>query len=156
MANKPKHIPEGYHTATPYLIVKDADSALEFYKKAFGAIILERMEGPDGKVMHAEIKIGDSPVMIGEHQDVDVPKSKSLPHVSIYLYVEDADAVVSQALAAGAKELAPVSDKFYGNREGGIEDPFSITWWVATRMEALSSEEMQNRSEEFMKQQQKA
>src|SRR5262249_924929 len=123
MAEKLKHLPEGYHTATPYLIVKDANGALEFYKKAFGAVVLERMEGPDGGVMHAEIKIGDSPVMIGEHQDVNVPKSKSLPLVSIYLYVEDVDTVFRQAIAAGAKELNPVSDKFYGNREGGIEDP---------------------------------
>lgn len=151
MANKINHIPEGYHTATPYLIVKDAAGAIEFYQKAFGAAVLERLEGPDGRVMHAEIKIGDSPVMIGEHQDVGSHSPHSHSPVSIYLYVEDADATASQAVAAGARELSPVSDKFYGNREGGVEDPFGITWWVATRVQSLSPEELRKRTDDFMK-----
>jgi PhnB protein len=152
MANKVHHIPEGFHTATPYLMVKDATNAIDFYQKAFGAIILERLEGPDGRVMHAEIKIGDSPVMIGEHHDVASLREQSLPPVSIYLYVEDADATASQAVAAGAKELYPVEEKFYGNREGGIEDPFGITWWIATRVQSLSSDELQQRTSDYMKQ----
>jgi PhnB protein len=149
-----RHIPEGFHTATPYLIVKDATAAIEFYRKAFGATVLERMDGPDGRIMHAEIKIGDSPVMLGEHQDVGAVNAPLLPPVSIYLYVEDVDTIAAQAVAAGAKVLQPVSDKFYGNREGGIEDPFGITWWIATRMEALSPEALQERAEDFMQQQQ--
>ncbi len=146
MAEKTNYAPAGFHTATPYLIVKDGAAAVDFYQRAFGATVLERIEGPDGRVMHAEIKIGDSPVMIGEHQEVATLGPDSFPPVSIYLYVEDADALAAQAVAAGARELYPVSEKFYGNREGGIEDPFGITWWIATRVQSLSPEELQRRT----------
>lgn len=145
MKDKPKPIPDGFHTATPYLIVRDAAAALEFYKKAFGATATECLREPSGKVMHAALKVGDSMIMIGQHQEVEARTSKALPRVSIHLYVTDSDAVARQTIAAGAKELYPVRDQFYGNREGGVEDPFGIVWWVSTHMEDVSPEELQKR-----------
>ncbi len=146
MINKTKPIPEGFHNATPFLIVRDATSAIEFWKKAFGARELVRLADPRGKVRHAQIKIGDSPIMIGEHVEIDGPRPHSLPPVSIHLYVEDVDVMFRQAIAAGAKELSPVRDQYYGDREGGVEDPFGIVWWIATHKENLSPEEMQKRA----------
>ncbi len=127
-------IPAGFHTATLYLIVADAARAIEFYKQAFGAVELNRMTDDNGNARNAEIKIGDSPVMIGGHPEVRSGQHslKNLPPVSVYLYVEDADALFSQAVVAGAKELYPVQEMPYGNREGGLTDPFGIVWWIAT------------------------
>src|SRR5688572_30578959 len=128
MAIKP--IPEGYHTATPYLIVKGAGRAIEFYKQAFGASEVMRMDGPNGKVGHAEIKIGNSPIMLAdEYPDMGFLSPQSLgdaeaimkPPVSILLYVEDVDARFKQAITAGAKELKPIQDQFYGDRSGTLE-----------------------------------
>lgn len=141
MTNKVRPIPEGFHTATPYLIVRDAAAAIEFYKKAFGATELMRQTDPNERIRHAEIRIGSSPIMIGGHTEIGAPSPQSLPRVSIYLYVEDVDALASRAIAAGAKELYPVKDQAYGNREGGIEDPFGITWWIATHTKDMSPEE---------------
>lgn len=138
-------VPEGFHTVTPYLIVSDAGAALEFYKRAFNAVEIYRMTGPQGEVRHAEIRVGDSPLMLGGHPDAKAPEG-TLPTVSLYLYVEDADAVARQTVAAGAQELNPVTLKFYGNREGGVKDPFGITWWVATRVEVVSEEEIAKRA----------
>lgn len=141
--------PGGYHSATPYLIVQDAGSALDFYKTAFGATELLRMADEDGTVQHAEIKIGDSPVMIGGHREVALtgPHERDyLPPVSIYLFVEDAEATFSQALAAGAREKYPVKLQDYGVREGGLEDPFGMVWWIATQVEELPAEELAERA----------
>ncbi|MGH9665668.1 MAG: VOC family protein [Bryobacteraceae bacterium] len=138
--------PDGFHTLTPSFAVKDAARAVEFYKQAFGAKELGIMRDPGGVVHHAELMIGDSPIMLGQHGDADVHDPKRLPLVSSYVYVEDADRVHRQALAAGAKEIYPMKDQFYGNREGGVEDPFGIVWWIATRKEEVSGEELQKRA----------
>jgi PhnB protein len=150
-----KPIPDGYHTATPYLTVNDAAAAIEFYKRAFGASELLRMEVPGGKVGHAEIKIGDSPIMLAdEHPDMGCrgPQALGGTPVSILLYVEDVDAVASQAIEAGATLLRPVKDQFYGDRSGTFADPFGHVWTVATHKEDLSLEEINRRAEAAMKQ----
>ena len=149
MSSKVKPIPQGYHTATPYLIVNDGARAIEFYKKAFGATELFRMAGPDGKIGHAEIKIGDSPIMLADEVPAmghRSPQSLGGSPVSILLYVEDVDAVFNQAVAAGAKVARPVADQFYGDRTGGVTDPFGHAWYIATHKEDVSSEELQKRA----------
>ncbi len=146
MSSKVSYRPETHHTLTPYLIVNDGAAAIEFYAAAFGAKVLEQLTTPDGRVRHAELIIGDSPVMMGEHQDVVVQATPSYAPVSIYAYVEDADALFAKAIAAGAQEVAPVTLKFYGNREGGVLDPFGITWWLATRVAEYTEEELQQRA----------
>jgi PhnB protein len=150
-----KPIPNGYHTVTPYLVVKDAASAIDFYKKAFGATELFRMAGPHGRVMHAEIKIGNSPIMMADEcpeMRTRSPQSVGGSPVSMYLYVEDVDALFSQAVAAGAKVTRPVKDQFYGDRSGGLEDPFGHVWYVATHKEDVPPEEIHRRFEAAMKQ----
>lgn len=142
-------IPDGYHTVTPYLIVKDAAGAIEFYKKAFGATETARIVSPPGKVGHAEIRIGDSAIMLAdEFPDMGArsPQSIGGSPVSILLYVEDVDAMVDRAVAAGAQVQRPIEDKFYGDRSGSIGDPFGHTWHIATRTEDLSPEEIQKRA----------
>ena len=154
MAAKP--IPDGYHTVTPYLIVQGASDALAFYKKAFGATELFRMEGPGGKVGHAEIKIGDSPLMLAdEYPDMGYrgPQALGGTPVSIAHYVNDVDAVFDRAVSAGAKVLKPVKDQFYGDRSGTVADPFGHVWTIATPQEDVPKEEMERRMAEFMKQQ---
>lgn len=138
--------PDGYHNLTPYLIVKDGAAAIKFYAAAFDATVREQMTTPDGRVRHAELTIGDSPVMLGEQDNVTVQATPHYAPVSLYAYVEDADAFFTRAITAGATVVAPVTEKFYGNREGGVTDPFGITWWLATRVEELTEEEMQQRS----------
>jgi PhnB protein len=141
---------------TAYLIVKDAARAIDFYKKAFGAIELFRMADPSGRIGHAEIKIGDSPVMLAdEFPDMGYRSPLSLggTPVSLLIYVENVDTMASQAIAAGAKVLRPVIDQFYGDRSGTFADPFGHTWTIATHKEDLSPEELQKRSEAFMKKQ---
>jgi len=153
MAVKP--IPDGYHTATPYLIIKGAASALEFYKKAFGATELMRLADPSGKIGHAEILIGDSPIMLAdEHPEMGYrgPQSLGGTPVSIALYVEDVDARFNQAVAAGAKVMRPVKDQFYGDRSGTLTDPFGHVWTIATHKEDVSPEEINKRFEAFAKQ----
>ena len=147
MSTKVKPIPDGYHTVTPYLIIKGAADALEFYKKAFGATELFRMEH-EGKIGHAEMKIGDSPIMLAdEHPEMGHrgPQSLGGSPVSILLYVEDVDALFNQAISAGAKEDRPVEDKFYGDRGGSLTDPFGHTWHLATHKEDVTPEEMEKR-----------
>ena len=149
MTNKVKPIPDGYHTATPYLIVKDAAHAIEIYKKAFGATEVMRMPGPGGKIGHAEIKIGDSPIMLADEvpgMGFRSPESLGGSPISILLYVEDVDVVFSEALAAGAKVQRPVADQFYGDRTGGVTDPFGHVWYIATHKEDVSPEEMKKRA----------
>jgi PhnB protein len=149
MATTVKKIPEGYQTVTPYLVTANADKAIEYYKEAFGAIELARLLGPDGKVMHAEIKIGDSPIMLSDEcPDWDAlgPLTRGGTTVSIVLYVEDVDAVVSRAIAAGAKAVMPVTDQFWGDRMGTVIDPFGHKWSIATHIEDVSPEEVSTRA----------
>ena len=148
MASNVKPIPDGYHTVTPYLVQKDSKRALEFYKKAFGAEELMRLGGPDGKIGHAEIKIGDSPIMLAdEYPEMGYrgPRALGGSPVSIMLYVEDVDACFNQAVAAGAKVVRPVVDQFYGDRSGNIEDPFGHVWTIATHKEDVAPEEIEKR-----------
>ena len=145
-----KAIPEGYHSVTPYLNLSGASDAIAYYKKALGAEEVLRMEDPGGKVHHAEIKIGDSRIMLAdEHPELQAlsPKTVGGSPVSIHLYVEDVDAAVSRAVAAGAKLIRPVADQFYGDRVGGVEDPFGYRWFIATHKEDLSIEEIRRRAE---------
>ncbi len=149
MTSRVKPIPEGYHTATPYLVVKDAANAIEFYKKAFGATELMRMTQPDGRVAHAEIKIGDSPIMLADEfpeMGARSPQALGGSPVSIFLYVEDVDALANQAVAAGAKVLMPVQDQFWGDRYGKLADPFGHLWSVATHKEDVAPEEVKKRA----------
>jgi PhnB protein len=148
MSNKVKPIPDGYHTVTPYLIVQSGANAIEFYKKAFGATELYRMADPSGHVMHAEIKIGNSPVMLADEVPAmghRGPRALGGTPVSMLLYVDDVDARASQAIAAGAKVLRPVQDQFYGDRSGTFEDPFGHVWTIATHKEDVPHEEMVKR-----------
>jgi PhnB protein len=158
MAVKP--IPDGYHTVTPYLVIKGAAGALEFYKKAFGAKEFFRMDGPDGRVGHAEIRIGDSPVMLADEcpeMGATGPQGGGMPPVSLYLYVEDVDALAEQAVAAGATVLRPVADMFYGDRMGTFKDPYGHVWSIGTHKEDVSKEEIGRRAEEaFRKRQEQA
>jgi len=140
-----KPIPEGYHSITPYLIIKGASAAIDFYRKAFGATELFRMPDPSGKgVAHAEIKIGDSPIMLADEQPqmYRSPLSLGGTPVSLMLYVEDVDKIFPQAVAAGAKVVKPVQDQFYGDRSGTLQDPFGHQWTIGTHKKDVSSEEM--------------
>ena len=149
MTSTVKPIPEGYHTITPYLIVNDGAGAIEFYKKAFGATEIMRMPGPDGKVAHAELKIGDSQIMLADvcpEMAANSPQALGGSPVSFLLYVEDVDAAAEQALAAGAKTLKPVEDRFYGDRSGTFADPFGHQWHISTHKEDVSPEEISKRA----------
>jgi len=151
MPESVSHVPEGYHSVTPYLIVDGAARAIEFYRRAFGAEELFRMEREEGRVGHAEIRIGDSYVMLAdEHPEMGArsPRSIGGSPISLMLYVPDVDATVSQAVAAGARLTRPVEDQFYGDRTGGVEDPFGHVWYVATHVEDVAPEELQRRMAE--------
>ena len=142
-------IPEGYHSVTPYLILKNAAAAIEFYKRAFGAVELFRMEAPGGKIGHAEIKIGDSHVMLAdEHPDMGYkgPQSLGGTAVSLMVYVDDVDKIYPQAIAAGGKELRPLQNQFYGDRSGTLSDPFGHVWTISTHVEDVSEEELAKRA----------
>jgi len=139
MAVKP--IPDGYRAVTPYLTAENAAALLEFLRGAFGAQELERMERPDGSVQHAEVRIGDSVVMLGQPE---APR-KATPS-TLYLYVEDVDSTYERALKLGATSIQPVKDRFYGDRSGGVQDPAGNSWYIATHKENVSPEEMQRRS----------
>jgi PhnB protein len=148
MAGKVKAIPEGYHSVTPYLIVDGAAAAIDFYKKAFGAVELMRMPAPGGRIGHAEIKIGDSHVMLADENaemNARSPKTVGGSPLSLLVYVENVDEVVKRAVAAGAKLERPVEDKFYGDRMGAIQDPFGHRWYVGTHIEDVTPEEMKKR-----------
>ena len=144
-----KPIPEGYHTVTPYLILTGASDAIAFYKKALGAEEVLRLGDPGGRVHHAEIKIGDSRIMLAdEHPEIQAlsPKTVGGSPISIHLYVADVDGAVERAVAAGAKLIRPVADQFYGDRVGGIEDPFGYRWFIATHKEDLTMDEIHRRA----------
>lgn len=143
-----KPIPEGYHSVTPYLIVNGGAQAIEFYKTAFGATELIRMARPDGKIGHAEIRIGDSVIMLADENPAMgslSPQAVGGTPVLIHLYVEDADAVFNRGVAAGGTVERPLKDQFYGDRTGGIVDPFGHRWYVATHKEDVAPEELKKR-----------
>ena len=143
-----KPVPDRYHTATPYLTIKDASKAIDFYKEAFGATELFRMPGPAGRIMHAEIKIGDSPVMLADEfpeMDARGPQALGGTPVGLCIYVENVDALFDRAVTAGAKVLRPVVDQFYGDRSGTVADPFGHKWTIATHKEDVPPEEMKRR-----------
>lgn len=145
-------IPKGYHAITPYLIVNKGKKALEFYKKAFGAKATICMEHSDGTIGHAELKIGDSIIMLGD-ECADM-KAYSPEHfkgspVSIHFYVKDVDAVVKKAVGAGATLIKPVADQFYGDRSGGLQDPFGHYWYVSTHVEDLTMAQIKKRAKEL-------
>ena len=142
-----KSIPDGYHSVTPYLIIQGAANAIEFYKNAFGATELFRMEH-EGKVGHAEIKIGDSPIMLAdEHPEMGhvSPKTLGGSPVGIMIYVDDVDTIFNQAIESGGEEVKPLQDQFYGDRSGTLKDPFGHVWTVATHKEDVTPEEMDKR-----------
>ncbi len=148
--SKVSHIPDGYNTVTPYLIINGAAKAIEYYKEAFGAKEVVRMDGPDGRVGHAELQIGDSRIMLADENPQMGAGHNSAASiggspVSIYLYLPDVDRVVERAVAAGAKILKPVQDQFYGDRSGFLQDPFGHLWGVATHVEDVSPQEMKER-----------
>lgn len=141
-----KAVPDGMHTITPHLVCRDAAAAIAFYQKAFGAVELTRLPGPQGKLLHALLRIGDSPLMlVDEFPDWGAlgPQSLKGSPVTIHLYVEDVDAAVERAVAAGARLTMPVADMFWGDRYGTVEDPFGHRWSIATHIRDLSPEEIQ-------------
>jgi PhnB protein len=147
-----KAIPDGYHSATPYLIVQGAADAIDFYKRAFGATELFRMQDTGGKIGHAEIRIGDSVIMLAdEHPDAGYrgPRSLGGSAVSIMLYMEDVDEVVARAVRAGARLQREVANQFYGDRNGTLEDPFGHVWTIATHVEDVPPEEIERRVAAF-------
>ena len=152
MSSKVRPIPEERQRLTPYLTIRDAGAAIEFYKKIFGATEKMRMAEPDGKVGHAEIEIGNARIMISdEYPELDVlgPQSRGGTTAGLHLLVDDVDAVFDEAVAAGAKVLKPVSDQFYGERSGKLEDPFGHVWSIGTHVEDVSPEEMKRRMAEL-------
>jgi len=152
MTTSVKPVPEGFHTATPSLVVRDAGKAIDFYKKAFGAEERMRMPGPDGKIMHAEIKIGDSIIFLSDeipNMGGKSPQSVGAYTGGIYLYVPNVDEVVQRAVDAGAKTAGPVSDMFWGDRLGHFVDPFGHAWSVSTHVADLTEQEMEKGAQAF-------
>jgi len=148
-------IPDDYHSLTIYLGVKGASEAIEFYKKAFGAVQDFRLDSPDGRVAHAALRVGNSMLMLGEPCDEGVlgsPETLGKVPSGLYLYVEDADQVFQRALEAGAEQVMPMSDQFYGDRSGTLRDPYGHVWFIATHKEELSPEEIHRRAQEMFKQ----
>ena len=148
-----KAVPEGYHSVTPALVVRDAAAAIEFYKKAFGAEEIDRMAGPDGSIMHAEIRIGDSRIMLGEENEQWGARSPLLTNGnpgSLHIYVENADAAFDRAIKAGAKVRYPLEDAFWGDRYGKVTDPFGHEWGLATRVKEMTPAEMAKAGQEWM------
>lgn len=148
-----KPIPQGFHSVTPYLTVTDASRALEFYKRAFGAQETMRMAGPDGKVGHAEIKIGDSMIMIADEMPGmgnKSPQTLNGTSAGVFLYVENADKMFNQAVGAGAQVEAPLADMYWGDRYGRLKDPFGHSWSVATHKEDVAPAELSKRMQEEM------
>jgi PhnB protein len=148
--SKVSHIPQGYSSITPYLIIKGAAQAIDYYKKVFGATELVRMNGPDGKVGHAELEIGNSRIMLADEnpgmgQGHTSPATIGSSPVSIYLYIPDVDNVVERAVKAGAKLVKPVQDQFYGDRSGFVQDPFGHFWGIATHIEDVAPQELERR-----------
>ena len=154
MATKP--VPDGYHSVTPYLIIKGAADAIEFYKRVFGATELMRMPDPNGgRIAHAEIMIGDSHIMLAdEYPEMGhrSPQTLGGAGVSLMIYLDGVDEVYKRAIAAGAKEMQPLKDQFYGDRSGTLQDPYGHVWTIATHVEDVPPEEMEQRAKEAMQQ----
>jgi len=159
MAKKAQAIPKGYHTVTPSIVVDGAAKAIDFYKKALGAEEIMRFPGPDGKIMHAEIRIGDSVIMLVDQmpeQGGRGPKLIGGTPVSFFVYGENVDAAWKRAVDAGAKPIMPLDDQFWGDRTGLLEDQYGHHWWLAQHVEDLTPEELNKRSEAFFSQMQTA
>lgn len=142
-------IPEGYHSVTPYLSIKGAAAAIDYYKDAFGATELFRMAGPDGKIGHAEIKIGNSPIMLADEfpeMEFVSPQTLGGTPIGLMIYVDDVDTMFKRAISKGAKEVKPLQDQFYGDRSGTLRDPFGHVWTVATHVEDIAPEEIAKRA----------
>jgi PhnB protein len=155
MAGKVNAIPPGYHSITPYLVLNEASRAIEFYKQAFGAKEVNRMAGPGGKIGHAELKIGDSMVMLSDEMPGSgnrSPQSLGGSPVSMFMYVENVDSVFNQAVKAGAKADMPPQDMFWGDRFGKLTDPFGHSWALATHIEDVAPQEMEKRAQAAMAQ----
>ena len=153
MAKAAKAVPEGYQTITAQLVLDNAAQTIEWYKRAFGAQEVSRSVGPDGKIMHADVKIGNSHFMVNDPMmGSKGPKELGGSPASLWLYVEDSDALFNRAVGAGGKVQMPLEDQFWGDRAGAVVDPVGYTWWIASRKEDLSPEEIKRRAEEFFKQ----
>ena len=151
--SKVNYIPKGYNTITPYLVIKGAAKAIEYYKNVFGAKVVVRMDGTNGLVGHAEVQIGDSRFMLAdENPQVGHRSAETIgaSPVSLYVYLPDCDKVVEKAVASGAKILKPVADQFYGDRSGFLQDPFGHLWGIATHVEDVSDSEMKERMKKMM------
>jgi uncharacterized glyoxalase superfamily protein PhnB len=146
MKSKVKPVPKGYHTITPYLLLKGVAKHIDFLKRAFDAKVIDRMDGPKGVVMHASLQIGDSRIMLGEAHG----KWKPMPTM-IYLYVKNADATYKRALRVGAKSIMKPADQFWGDRHGGVADRWGNQWWMSTHIEDVSRAETKRRGQEWMK-----
>lgn len=142
-------IPEGYHSVTPYLSIKGAAKAIDYYKQVFGATELFRMAAPDGKIGHAEIKIGNSPIMVADEfpeMEFVSPQTLGGSPIGLMIYVDDVDTMFNKAISAGATQVKPLQDQFYGDRSGTLKDPFGHVWTVATHVEDVAPEELQKRA----------
>jgi PhnB protein len=153
MAKAAKAVPAGYHTITPALSLDNAAQSIDWYKRVLGAEELGRSTGPDGKIMHAELKFGDSRVMVSDVMPgMKGPQAFGGSPVTLWMYVEDADAVYKRAIDAGAQVQVPVGDQFWGDRGGALSDPAGYTWWIATRKEDLTKDELDRRASDFFAQ----
>jgi uncharacterized glyoxalase superfamily protein PhnB len=145
-------VPEGFHTLTPQLALDDAAGTIEWYKRAFGAREISRGLGPDGKIMHAELAVGDSRFMVNDVMPgMKGPKALGGSPASLWLYVDDSDAVFNRAVAEGGTVQMPIADQFWGDRAGAVADPAGYSWWIATRKENFTHEEITRRADEFFK-----
>jgi uncharacterized glyoxalase superfamily protein PhnB len=159
MAKKAQAVPEGFHTVTPSIVVAGAARAIDFYKKAFGAEEKGRFAGPDGSIMHAEIRIGDSVIMLADEmpeQGGRGPQSYGGTPVNFFVYGENVDAAWKRAVDAGAKTIMPLGDQFWGDRTGCLEDPFGHRWWLAQRIQDLTPDELRKNADNFFSQMQPA
>jgi PhnB protein len=152
MAKAARPVPEGFRTITPQLALDNAAETIDWYKRAFGAEEISRGLGPDGKIMHAELEIGDSRFMVNDVMRGKGPRELGGSPASLWLYVNDADALFNRAVKAGAKVQMPLDNQFWGDRGGAVADPSGYTWWIATRKEDLTHAEIQQRAAEFFKQ----
>jgi PhnB protein len=157
MSKAVKPIPEGFHTVTPHLVIKGAAQAIDFYKRAFGAEVISRMDGPGGSVGHAELKIGDSIIFLADEfpgGPCKSPQTLGGTTATLNLYVPDVDASFKKAIAAGGRETMPVADMFWGDRFGQLQDPFGHTWAILTHKEDVNPQEMEKRAQAFWAQMQ--
>jgi PhnB protein len=155
MAAKAHGIPKGFHTVTPSLTCADAPKAIEFYKKALGAEEVMRFPGPDGRIMYAELKIGDSTLMLGDEmveQGMKGPRTLGGTPVSFFVYSEDVDAAWQRAIAAGGRQIMPLENQFWGDRAGSFEDPAGHQWWLAQRIKDMTPDELRKSADEFFAQ----